>query len=222
MADNQAFYGFRWALGYNTKPQPQPIEVAVASGQNFNISGSAVNFNLNVGDLVSYIAAGTVTVAGGNENAQVSTAVYGVVVGFGGQGYFNAAVNRMQRNLNLPSGVVYGTNVDRQSKLLVVPASAGYWEADCDGVGGATASTYLAYQAFIGENVDHQNVGVAATLQLNPKLNIASHAAPGSALAWRIAGVSQNFSNQDYTGANVKLIVAVNKGQEPFYTNAGI
>lgn len=221
MADNQAFYGFRWSQSYNGKPQPQPIEVAVASGQNFTISGSAVNFNLNVGDLVSYTTTGTIIVAGGNENAQVSSAVYGVVVGFGGQGYYNSAVNRMQRALNLPSGVVYGTNVDRQSKVLVVPASFGFWEADCDGVGGATASTYLGYQAFIGENVDHQNVANATTLQLNPKINIASHAAPFTAGSWRIMGVSQNFSNQDYSGANVKLVVGINKGQEPFYTNSG-
>lgn len=222
MADNQAFYGFRWALGYNTKPQPQPIEMMVASGQNFNISGSAVNFDLNVGDLVTILATGGITVAGGNENAQPSTAVYGVVVGFGSQGYYNSAVGRMQRALKLPSGVVYGTNVERQSKVLVVPASAGYWEADCDGVGGAVASTLLGYQAFVGENIDHQNVANATTLQLNPKLNIASHAAPFTAGAWRIMQVSQNFSNQDFSGANVKLIVGVNKGQEPFYTNSGI
>lgn len=222
MADNAAVYGFRWAQSYNGKPQPQPIEVAVATGQNFTISGSATNWNLNVGDLVAYTTTGTIIVAGGNENAQVSAAVYGVVVGFGGQGYFNSAVSRMQRALNLPSGVVYGTNVDRQSKVLVVPASFGFWEADIDGVGGAAASTYFGYQAFIGENVDHQNVAITASLQLNPRLNIASHAAPGAALSWRIMGISQNFANQDYSGANVKLIVGINKGQEPYYTSSGV
>lgn len=222
MADNQAFYGFRWSKGYNSKPQPQPEEMFVASGQNFNISGSAVNWNLNVGDLVTILATGGITVAGGNENAAASVAVYGVVVGFGSQGFFNTSIQRMQRGLNLPSGVVYGTNVDRQSKVLVVPASAGYWEADLDGAAGAIATTLFGYQAFIGENIDHQNTGNAATLALTPKLNAASHAAPFTAGAWRIQGVSQNFSNQDFSGANVKLVVTVNKGQEPFYTNSGI
>jgi hypothetical protein len=219
MADNAAVYGFRWSVAYNGKPHPQPIEVAVASGQNFTISGSATNFNINVGDLVSYSTTGTVIVAGGNENAQTSVAVYGVVVGMGSQGFFNGT--RMVRQTFLQSGVTYGTNVDRQTKLLVVPASAGFWEADCDGVGSAAASTYLGYQAFINENVDHQNVGVSASLQLNPKINIASHAAATATLSWRIAGISQNVSNQDYTGANVKLVVSINKGQEPFFTNVG-
>ena len=218
MADNAAIYGFRWSQGYNTKPQPQPIEVAVASGQNFTISGSSTNFNLNAGDLVSYTTTGTIIVAGGNENAQTSAAMYGVVVGFGPM--YNGT--RMVRQPFLGSGVTYGTNVDRQTKVLVVPVSAGYWEADCDGLGSATASTYLGYQALIGENVDHQNVGVTASLQLNPKINIASHAAATTTLSWRIFGISQNFSNQDFAGANVKLIVVPNKGQEPFYTNVGV
>jgi hypothetical protein len=220
MADNAAVYGFRWAQGYNTKAQPQPIEVAVASAQTFTVSGLGGTFNLNVGDLVSYTTTGTIIQCGGNENGQTSVAVYGVVVGFGGQGYYNGT--RMVRSPFLPSAVTYGTNVDRQTKVLVVPASAGYWECDCDGVGSATASTYLTYQAFIGENCDHRNNGSTSLLTLNPQLNIASHAAATATLSWRIMGVSQNFSNQDYTGANVKMIVAVNKGQEPFYTNVGV
>lgn len=214
-------YGFRWATNYNGQSQPQPIEMAVASAANFAISGFGTNVNLNVGDPVRIATDGTVTLAGGNENGQTSQPPWGVVVGMGGQGYFNGT--RMVRSPLLPSGVTYGTNVDRQSKVLVCPFSAGSWEIDVDD--NVTATTYLGYQAFIGENCDHRLAASLTVLQggpsANPVLNIASHAAATTTLSMRILGVSQNFSNQDFSGLGVKLIVNVNKGAEPFYTNVG-
>ena len=114
--------------------------------------------------------------------------------------------------------------LDRQSKVLVVPFSAGYWEIDVDD--NVTATSYLTYQALVGENCDHQLVPnasgfVNANLAANPMLNIASHNPATTTLSMRIVGISQNLSNQDYTGLFTKMIVAVNKGAEPFYTNVG-
>lgn len=222
MADNSHFYGFRWANSMNAVSMPKPLEGAVASAANFTVSGNATNLNLNVGDPVKYNTDGTFSLAGGNENSQVSQTAFGVVVGFGGQGYYNGT--RMVRSTFLPSGVTYGTNVDRQSKVLVVPFSAGIWEIDCDDA--VTATTYLGYQALIGENCDHRLVPnasgyVNAQLAANPVLNIASHAAATTTLSMRIFGVSQNFSNQDFSGNYVKLFVQVNKGAESLYTNVG-
>jgi hypothetical protein len=207
----------------NAVSQPKPIEMAVASAASFLVSGNATPLTLQPGDPVKLLNDGTVTLAGGNENSQTSNIMFGVCVGIGGQGYFNGT--RMVRSPFLPSGVTYGTNVDRQSKVLVVPFSAGIWEIDCDDA--VTATTYLAYQALIGENCDHRlapNTSGFTTAQLaaNPVLNIASHAAATTTLSLRIFGVSQTFANQDYTGNYVKLMVQVNKGAESLYTNVGI
>jgi hypothetical protein len=220
MADNVKQYGIRWATGYNGRPHPQAVEMAVASAANFTVSGYGTNVNLNVGDPVKISSDGTVSLAGGNENGQTSQPIWGIVVGMGGQGYFNGT--RMVRSPYLPSGVTYGTAIDRQSKVLVAPASQGFWEIDCDDI--VTATTYLGYQAFIGENCDHQLVPAAATaitLSANPVLDIGSHNPATAGLSFRIVGVSQNFANQDFAGQWVKLIVSVNDGAEPFFTNVG-
>lgn len=217
MANNASVYGFRWVGNLYGVSQPKPIEMAVASGANFTVSGDATNLNMNVGDLVKINADGTVSFAGGNENSQASVAPWGVVVGMGGQGFFNGT--RMVRQPFLASGTTYGTNVSRQSKVLVVPFSMGLWEADVDD--NTTATTYLGYQALIGENVDHRYIPNDTALAATPKINIASHAAATTTLSLRIYGISQNFANQDFSGTNVKLIVSPNKGAEPFYTNVG-
>lgn len=222
MVNNTRLYGFRWSTGYNGRSMPQPVEMAVASAANFTVSGDATNLNLNAGDPVKFNNDGTVSLAGGNENGQTSQAPWGVVVGMGYQGYYNGT--RMVRSPFIPSGVTYGTAVDRQTKVMVVPFSQGYWELDVDDA--TTATSYLTYQALVGENCDHRlapnSIGfLDANLMANPVLNIASHAAATTTLSMRIVGISQNFSNQDYTGLYVKMVVAVNKGGEPFYTNVG-
>lgn len=222
MADNTRVYGFRWATSMNAVSQPKPIEYAVASAANFTVSGIGTNLNLNPGDPVKFNNDGTVSLCGGNENSQTSQTALGVVVGFGGQGYFNGT--RMVRSPFVPSGVTYGTNVDRQTRVMVVPMSAGIWELDCDD--NTTATTFLAYQALIGENCDHRltpnGAGyVTAQLFANPVLNIASHNPATTTLSMRIVGISQNFSNQDFSGNYVKMMVQVNKGAESLYTNVG-
>ena len=220
MADNVKQYGIRWATGYNRNSAPSTVEMAVASAANFTVSGFGTNVNLNVGDPVKINTDGTVSLCGGNENGQTSQSMWGVVMGMGGQGYFNGT--RMVRSPFLPSGVTYGTSIDRQSKVLVAPVSQGFWEMDVDDI--VTATTYLGYQAFIGENVDHRLAAAVASAPLltaNPVINIASHNPATAGLTFRIVGVSQNFSNQDYSGQWVKLIVSINDGAEPFFTNVG-
>lgn len=223
MANNTHVYGFRWATNINGMSQPKPELLAVDSGANFNVSGNATNLNLNVGDPVRLTTNGTVQLAGGNENSQTSQAPWGVVVGMGPVGFFNGT--RMVRQQFLQSGCTYGTKVDFQSQVLVVRFSAGIWEIDVDD--NVTATSYLAYQALIGENCDHQLVPngqgfTNAQLAANPVLNIASHNPATTTLSMRITGISTNFANQDYSGTFVKLLVGVNKGQEPFYTNVGV
>ncbi len=220
MADNVKQYGIRWSTGYNRNAQPNAVPMPVASAANFAVSGFGTNVNLNVGDPVRIAADGTVTLAGGSENGQTSQPIWGIVVGMGGQGYFNGT--RMVRAPYLPSGVTYGTALDRQSWVLVAPASQGFWEIDCDDI--VSATTQLAYQAFVGENCDHQLAAAVATaplLSANPVLDISSHNPATAGLSFRIVNVSQNFANQDFAGQWVKMVVSVNDGAEPFFTNVG-
>lgn len=220
MADNVKQYGIRWSTGYNRSYQPAIVPMPVASAANFTVSGFGTNVNLNVGDPVKINTDGTVSLAGGNENGQTSQAIWGVVMGMGGQGYFNGT--RMVRSPYLPSGVTYGTSLDRQSWVLVAPISQGFWEIDCDDI--VTATTQLGYQAFVGENCDHQLAAAVATAPLltaNPVLDISSHNPATAGLSFRIVGVSQNAANQDFAGQWVKMVVSINDGAEPFFTNVG-
>jgi len=216
--DNARRYGFRWARGYNRNSHPDVFEFPVTSGTNFTVSGFGTNLNLNVGDPVRLDVNGGVVLAGGNENAATSQAPFGVVMGFGP--YFNG--NRMVRGTVLPSGVTYGTSLDRQSKVLVTPFSEGIWEIDVNDI--VTATTLLGYQALVGENCDHQLAAAAVgavPFAANPVLAIATHNPATTTLSMRIFGVSQTFDNQDFAGAWVKMLVTVSKGAEAFYTNVG-
>lgn len=218
--DNVKRYGLRWASGYNRNSMPNVVPMVVASAANFTVSGFGTNLNLNVGDPVKIDASGGISLAGGAENGQTSQSIWGVVMGFGGQGYYNGT--RMVRSPFLPSGVTYGTSIDRQSIVMVAPISQGFWEIDCDDI--VTATTLLAYQAFVGENCDHQlaaAVASAPSLTANPVLDISTHNPATAGLSFRIVQVSPSLENQDFTGQWVKMIVSINDGAEPFFTNVG-
>jgi hypothetical protein len=207
MADNMQEYGFRWSTRYNGGPMPTPIECIVATGQNFVVS--AANYSLRAGDPVKRVNTGGINLAAAGD------ALYGICVGV--LPYFNGS--EMQPTNALPSGVSWGTNLARQSKVLVVPAHLGLWEVDCDDA--TTATTEAAYQAFIGENCDHAFTPVTATLKVHPRLDISTHAAADG--QWRIFKIAGDVSNKDFSGNYVKVIVGVNETTEgPGYTATGV
>ena len=116
----------------------------------------------------------------------------------------------------IPSNVVYGTKLDIQTKVLVVPAAGYQWEVDSDG----TEADLLAWQALVGNNAEHSfNAPAVGSLNANPRL--ATGAASTLTQQWRIVRVSGTGLNQDFTGANVKLIVKINEGAESPYTEVG-
>lgn len=160
------------------------------------------------------LSTGGVTICEGVEGAAGGDAVYGIIVGV--LPYYDAAQNLMVPANALPSDIAWGTVLERQSKLLVVPADAGIWEIDCDDA--TTATTEAAYQAFIGENCDHTLAGASGT-KLNPRLDISAH---GTATQqWRIVGISPTVNNRDFSGLYVKLLVKVNEGQQSTFTATG-
>ena len=220
MADNMPYYGFRWATAHNGgKNVPQAEECFVVSGQSFDINNGAQNIGLGIGDPVTRLASGAVSLCDGSEGAGGGVAVYGIVVAV--LPYYNAVTGRMEPTNVLPDNVVYGTNLERQSKVMVVRADAGRWEID---VNDATTATSLAdYQALYGENCDHILTGVVSVdTRAKPKLDINPND-PATA-QWRIISVSKSAANQDFSGANVKLIVEINEAatQLPAFGATGI
>lgn len=207
MADNMQEYGFRWSTRFNGGPMPTPIRIPVATGQNFVVA--AANYSLGAGDVVLMEATGMLDISLAGE------AIYGIVVGV--EPYWDGSVMRPS-NL-LPSGVAYGTNLSRQSALLVVPAHLGFWEADADDA--VTATTQAAYQALIGTNCDHAHTPNATTLRVHPRIDISD--TKTATAQWRLVNIAGDVSNKDFSGNYVKLIVAANETQwGPAFTATGI
>lgn len=215
MADNSVQYGFKWSVAYNGKPCPSPIEMFVDTAESFDVSGGGANCDIGAGDLVRIKSTGGLEQADGTE--ATAQAAFGVVVGVSSRGYWDGSV--MKPSSTLPSDVAWGTLLERQSRLLVVPVDAGVWECIVDEA--TTATTEAAYQAFVGENVDHVLTGATANGRLTPKLDISTHATT-STLIWRIVGISPTAANQDFSGANVRLLVRPNVAQLPWSSATGV
>lgn len=210
MADNRMCYGFRpngrrWGSAtYN------PLPMIVATSEPFNVTGGTSAVGLGVGDPVTRLATGGVTLCAGAETTPVVP--YGIVCGIGPN--WNAALGQMQFTDVLASATAWGTNLDRQSVVYVLPIEGWYWEIDCNDADAAT--TKAAYQAFGGENCSFALYGgIAPTSnpqnRAHPRLDIGSHATTNT-LALRINRVSDTQDNVDFTGNYVKMIVEINIG----------
>jgi hypothetical protein len=202
MADNMAKYGFRWSMSANSHPCPNPVRRYIADGYQAKADNTTTSVDLNIGDPVKLMADGTVALCNTGE------AVYAIIMGF--EPYWNGSA--MQPTNRLPGGTTGGGLFERKSAALVVPASAGIWEADLKAV--APGGTEATANAFIGENIDHAivaDVSNASQPKANPKLSGAHTSATAQ---WRFDGVAQTVANQDFTGDYVKFYVRVNESQE--------
>lgn len=202
MADNAARYGFRWNSAWNGgKSCPVPIRMTVATGKD-HVDDSGNSVDLNIGDVVKIESTGTVTIC------EDTGSPYGIIVGV--HPYWDGTV--MKPSSKVPNQNAWGTVEARRPWVDVVPVTAGIWEVDVDDA--TTATTYAAYIALVGENCNHFSAGNTANTSAAPKLDISSHATT-AALDWRIVGISQTAENKDFSGANVKLLVAANTSQLP-------
>jgi len=203
MADNPALYGFRYHHTINGGPRPTPIWHHVVTGQSFDVNGGQANAELTKGDVVRLNASGGVEQCDGDEDTAESP--YGVVVGVGP--YWDGEVMRPTKAL--PSDVNWGTILARRSMVAVVPVEGVVWEVDVDDA--TTATTRAAYDLLIMLNVEMVNSGAASQTpaRLAPKINIST-AATTNTFFWKIIGVSETAKNQDFSGANVKILVQSN------------
>jgi hypothetical protein len=216
MADNRQSYGLRWSVAANGgRPQPNPMEVIVATGASFDINGGASNVALGVGDVVRSLSTGGVGLCDGAEGAGGALSPRYVVVGVGP--YWDGT--KMVKGTTLPSDTAWGTILERQSTLLVVPVTAGVWEVDCDDATSAT--TKAAYQAFIGEHANIRHDVTATNTRPTPRLDISTHNTTDT-LVWNIVGVSPTLDNQDFAGNYVKMLIYPNIVQLGFAGITGV
>jgi hypothetical protein len=174
---------------------------------------------LGPGDPVYRTSTGGIQLSFGSENANSASApvgVFGIVMGV--QPYYDSAQGVRIWNSTIPSGVNYGTNLERQTKVLVMPVEWGVWEVDC--TSSAVVSTLSGYQSMGGANAYHKLDAGSSDGRAKPILDIATSATTASAY-WRILGVSPNQFNQDYTGRYIKMLVEINNvsNQRPGYSS---
>lgn len=204
--DNPQQYGFRvFRGGHGLSHSPEPEKLPIASGHDFNINGDATDYDLNIGDPVTLLSTGYVTLCEGSEaSGGTADPLYGIVTHI-----FPVWDGEVMENMKkVPSGVTYGSNALRKTYVGVVPVTACLWEADCDAIlSGATA--LADYEALVGENVDHVLQPDSTTLKLTPRIDISGHAT--TSLQWRIHGVSPTMYNQDFSGNYVKLLLKPNE-----------
>lgn len=207
MANNAFQYGFRWhssRYGGDTKPQPERHRVASA----YDAAPGGVHCNLQPGDCVKKVSDGTVALAVAGD------AIFGVIDYIGP--YYDSGAGAMVFNSVLPyANGAYGTNYERESTIYIIPVAGQIFRAMADD--SSTATTYAAYRAFIGENVDMVNDAV--TPNARPLIDISTHATTSA--QWRIVDIGRDV-NTDYTGLYVPLLVTANEVQQAPFQTTGV
>ncbi len=218
MADNVHRYGimpFKTKSGNSNGPTGR---IPMASAKQITVGGTT--HPLKIGDPILRDSAGMADICLGLESAgSASTYCLGIVAGF--EPLYNAATGKREPARVYPAaGITYGSILERQTTVLFYPAAEYQFTIDCDDA--VTATTAAAYQAFVGENVQHV-MSVVSLAELNPLADIAGHATTSAAFMWRIDEVRIfDPNNTDFTGNYVKLIVSANHAQEPWDTGTGV
>jgi hypothetical protein len=205
MADNAALYGFRWRKSRTGSGEPVIEYYPVASA--YQAAPGGVNVDLNIGDPVKKVTDGTLALAAAGD------AIFGIVATVAP--YWDGS--KMVVNNRLPGGTTYGTVVPRQSWLGIYLFADNIFEVVADDA--TTATTELAYQAFIGENADITINQTAGDTHAYPKLDISDHK-QGTAQC-RIVGLGDAVYT-DFTGANVPILVTGNEVQQAPFQTTGI
>ncbi len=204
MADNKTEYGLRWATAWNGgKSCPVGMRMTVATTQDDQDDGNN-SIDLNIGDPLKALSTGGVTIA------QTTDVIDYVLIGV--LPHWDSGQGVMRPNSKLPNQTNWGTIEARRSWVMCVPSTAGLWEMDCDD--SSTATTFAAYIALIHSNCNLVIAGNTANTSAKPEIDISSTATDEN-FALRLMGVSQTAENKDFSGAQVKLIVAINETNLP-------
>jgi hypothetical protein len=211
MADNRHKYGFRFYATQSGAQRPAAFEGIIASAYAGDVGGSV---GVSIGDPVVRLADGTYELA---QDTNTSDRLYGVIVGIRGKVDANGKARPCSY---LPSGTTYALE-ETTSKVMIVPFSNHIWEIDHT---GGAATTLAAYRALMGLNADFaysRDTSNADKPRANPVIDLAT-ADTTAALQFRLVDVSKTQENQDFSGANVKLLVQLNQGADPMLGTTGV
>jgi hypothetical protein len=192
--DNIAVYGFR---PYQGRYAPHVTIVPKFVATAYQAAPGGTNVDLNIGDPVIRVSDGSVAIA----VAGATNVVHGVILGV--PRIWDSGLGAVRPSDKVPGGTTW-SSIDRQTQVLVGLAQGTLWEVDVDDA--VSATTLAAYQAFIGENVNIIYSASATTGKASPKVDISGHATTNT-FQCNIVDVSPSLMNQDFAGANVKLIV---------------
>ncbi len=211
MADNKAKYGIRHYASMNGSGRPPIVEGFVATAYQPALSGTDVG--LSIGDPVSLLATGYYALA---EDVNTDFRLFGVIAGFA-----NVKVDsngKARPASYYPGGTTYLTEANR-TKLLIMPFGRDYWEMD---VAGQAGTTYAEWIALIGLNANLEYaLDTSNPDRPRAKPVLSATMATTTQAMFRAVGISKTMLNQDYSGANVKLLVQLNTGAEPAIGVAG-
>lgn len=214
MADNRHKYGFRFYASMTGVGRTSAIEGFIASAYAPLINTNQ-SVGLSIGDPVQRLTDGSFALAGDTTTA--GAVPFGVIVGMRAKVDYQGTKSRSVNYY--PSGTVYTTK-ENETKVLVMPFGRDVWEIDH--LNGAL-TTEAAYRAIIEHNADlvyTRDVSNPDKPRANPQLDLTT---TGAATAhFRIFGISKTQENQDFSGANVKLLVQLNEGREPMFTATGL
>ncbi len=204
-------YGFRFLKNRWGGDTPEIHTGFFASGYTPNVTG-ATTCNVNVGDPVRRMNSGAfqLTEPGELDDDDANERTFGIVVGFP-QVLINAAV---RPNAFYPAGTVYGSNLNAQTLVQVIPVEGCVWEIDT-ATTSASFDTKAEFQAILGGVCTFSYTQINTTTA-NPKANPMAVLSFGESTETRqlqVVGLGRGFDQYDLTLANVPLQVVFNQVQ---------
>lgn len=204
-------YGFRFLKNRWGGDTPEVYTGFFANAYTPNVTG-ATTCNVNIGDPVRMMNSGAFQLVepGELDDDDANERTFGIVCGFP-QVLINGAV---RPNAYYPAGTVYGTNLNAQTQVAVIPVEGCVWEIDT-ATTSASFDTKAEYQAIINSVCTFSYTQINTTTS-NPKANpmaVLSFAESTETRQLRVVGLGRGFEQYDLTLANVPLQVVFNQVQ---------
>ncbi len=204
-------YGFRFLKNRWGGDTPEIHTGFFASGYTPNVTG-ATTCNVNVGDPVRRMNSGAfqLTEPGELDDDDANERTYGIVVGFP-QVLISGGV---RPNGFYPTATVYGSNLNAQTLVQVIPVEGCVWEIDT-ATTSSSFDTKAEFQAIIGGVCTFSYTQINSTTS-NPKANPMAVLSFGESTETRqlqVVGLGRGFDQYDLTLANVPLQVVFNQVQ---------
>lgn len=204
-------YGFRFLKNRWGGDTPEIHTGFLASGYTPNVTG-ATTCNLNIGDPVRRMNSGAFQLVepGELDDDDANERTFGIVAGFP-QVLINGAV---RPNAYYPTNTVYGTNLNAQTIVQVIPVEGCVWEIDT-ATTSSSFDTKAEFQAILGAVATFSYTQINTTTP-NPKANpmlVLSFGESTETRQLQVVGLGRGFDQYDLTLANVPLQVVFNQVQ---------